>query len=133
MVALTEADRVDSPNRDHAAIDGIELLNRDCYCISLDEVALRRELETDLGARGLFRPLLTPHPRAHALYADKRNLFFKPATGYGGRAAYRGEKLTKRVWEEVLAGNYVAQAFVPPSERIIRDAASPLALKLDQF
>jgi hypothetical protein len=122
--------------------------------------------------------VLTPHPRAHALYADKRNLsvltdaarlhawgvddamvstlvtgiprtrvvnqadadefwsdrrklFFKPATGFGSKAAYRGEKLTKRVWEEVLTGSYVAQAFVPPSQRQIRDAASPLALKLD--
>ena len=122
--------------------------------------------------------VLTPHPRAHALYADKRNLavltepdrlrawgvpaevatilrggiartqrvtpedaarlwsdrrklFFKPARGFGGKAVYRGDKLTRRVWEEVLAGNYVAQSYVPPSERNIRDAASPLALKLD--
>jgi hypothetical protein len=122
--------------------------------------------------------VLTPHPRAHALYADKRNLaaltdtaqlftwrvpestvatllagiarttivapeaadqlwgnrrklFFKPASGFGSKAVYRGDKLTRRVWEEILAGDYVAQAFVPPSERIIRDAASPLALKLD--
>ena len=46
-------------------------------------------------------------------------------------AVYRGDKLTRRVWEEIRAGDYVAQAFVPPSERSIRDAASPLALKLD--
>jgi hypothetical protein len=65
------------------------------------------------------------------LWSDRRNLFFKPATGYGSKAAYRGEKLTKRVWEEIQAGSYVAQAFVPPSQRVIRDAASPLALKLD--
>jgi hypothetical protein len=89
--------------------------------------------------------VLTPHPQAHALYADKRNLailsdpqrlrslgatpaaaecagrrhpptlevhsdnaealwgerrrwFFKPADGFGGRGAYRGEKLTRRAW-----------------------------------
>jgi len=89
--------------------------------------------------------VLTPHPQAHALYADKRNLallsdatrlqslgvpratqdillagiphtevvetrhaerlwrdrrrlFFKPFAGFGGRAAYRGDKLTQRVW-----------------------------------
>jgi len=27
-----------------------------------------------------------------ALWADRRRLFFKPATGYGSRAAYRGDK-----------------------------------------
>jgi len=119
--------------------------------------------------------VITPHPRAHALYADKRNLsllgspgllrawgvaeadvrtletgiprtqivspenaerlwgerrrlFFKPAAGHGSRAAYRGEKLTHRVWEQIVAGCYVAQTLVPPSERRI---APETALKVD--
>jgi hypothetical protein len=110
--------------------------------------------------------VVTPHPRAHALFADKRNLtvlgdaerlrrwgldpsviaalsrgiartelvspdaadrlwnrrrklFFKPAVGYGSKAAYRGDKITRRVWEEVLGGDYVAQEFVPPGVRRI--------------
>jgi hypothetical protein len=110
--------------------------------------------------------VLTPHPQAHALYADKRNLallsddrqlqtlgvpaasrdillagipatervdpvhaerlwserrrlFFKPAMGFGSRAAYRGDKLTRRVWQEILAGDYVAQAIVAPGERVV--------------
>lgn len=122
--------------------------------------------------------VLTPHPRAHAVYADKRNLalltdedflaglgvdaaaramllggiprtrlarredvqdlwarrkqlFFKPASGFGSRAAYRGEKLTKRVFEEALEGGYVAQALVPPSERIVDVAGQRIGLKLD--
>ncbi len=105
---------------------------------------------------------LTPHPHAHALYADKRNmtllgdetllaelgvpeatrkilesaipptrsvtaenaenlwrerrqLYFKPARGYGSKGVYGGEKLTKRVWESIRQGNYVAQRLVPPS------------------
>ena len=119
--------------------------------------------------------VITPHPRAHALYADKRNLsllgspgllrawgvaeadvrtletgiprtqivspenaerlwgerrrlFFKPAAGHGSRAAYRGEKLTHRVWEQIVAGCYVAQTLVLPSERRI---APETALKVD--
>ena len=122
--------------------------------------------------------VLTPHPRVHALYANKRNLavlsdpgrlrsfgvsdeiartllggiprteivdaadaerlwsqrrklFFKPAAGFGSRAAYRGDKLTKRVWEQILAGDYVAQALVPPGERLIADQQAPHALKFD--
>jgi hypothetical protein len=119
--------------------------------------------------------VVTPHPRAHALYADKRNLallsdadalravgarpqavetlvagiartrivhphdlerlwqerrrlFFKPAAGFGGRAAYRGDKVTKRVWGEIGAGGYVAQDYVSPSER---STAPGVAMKLD--
>jgi hypothetical protein len=114
--------------------------------------------------------VLTPHPQAHALYADKRNLallsdanrlqalgvpratqdlllasiphteivdpahaerlwrdrkqlFFKPFAGFGSRAAYRGDKLTQRVWQEILAGDYVAQALVTPGERVISGAS----------
>jgi glutathione synthase/RimK-type ligase-like ATP-grasp enzyme len=122
--------------------------------------------------------VVTPHPRAHALYADKRNLivlsdetalldmgvdaetralllegvahtiavrreeadqlwaarkrlFFKPAAGYGSKAAYRGDKLTRRVFDEILQGDYVAQAFVPPSERRLQVDAEPADFKLD--
>jgi len=122
--------------------------------------------------------VVTPHPRAHALYADKRNLallsdgdalaalgvpeatrdillagiprtepvtperaealwaerrkrFFKPAAGYGSKAAYRGDKLTRRVWGEILAGDYVAQALVPPSERRLEVDGAETDLKLD--
>jgi hypothetical protein len=122
--------------------------------------------------------LVTPHPQAHALYADKRNLvalsddallaswgvdaetrgtlaakiprtelvlaenaddlwarrkqlFFKPAAGYGSKAAYRGDKITKRVFDEVLAGSYIAQALVPPSSRTLKVGEAPVELKLD--
>ena len=122
--------------------------------------------------------VVSPHPRAHALYADKRNLtllcdeaalreagvaddaistllaaiprteimtaanrdalwakrrelFFKPAAGYGSKAAYRGAKLTKRVWDEMAKSTYVAQALVAPSERHVAGTQPATALKAD--
>lgn len=122
--------------------------------------------------------VLTPHPQAHALYADKRNLalltdaeqlqvfgvpektrkillagiphteivdpvnaerlwrerrrlFFKPTAGFGSRAAYRGDKITQRVWQEILAGNYVAQALVAPGGRAIHEDEPTQVLKFD--
>lgn len=123
--------------------------------------------------------ILTPHPRAHALYADKRHLawlsdaaalagfgvaaaerqtlltgvpatrlvtaeradelwaerrqlFFKPAAGFGSRATYRGDKLTRRVWDEIVAGSYVAQRIAAPSERLVAvDGSDTSELKLD--
>lgn len=38
--------------------------------------------------------------------------------GYGAKAAYRGDKLTRRVWDEIVQGDFVAQALVPPSGRM---------------
>lgn len=101
--------------------------------------------------------VLTPHPRAHALHADKRNLvdldvpgvpecravdadlwrsrkrwYFKPAGGHGSRGVYRGAKLTRARWGEVLAaGDYVAQREVPPPRRTVLVEGQPRELKFD--
>ena len=64
------------------------------------------------------------------LWEERRKLFFKPFAGYGSRGAYRGDKLTRRVFEEILGGGYVAQAMVPPGERIAALESQP-RLKFD--
>lgn len=68
---------------------------------------------------------------AEHLWQKRKHLFFKPATGYGSKAAYRGDKITKRVWDEILQGDYVAQQQVPPSERGILVDEQEIALKMD--
>ena len=153
------------------AIDLVYNRLTDFYLEQPDSAALREAYEQQC-------VVLTPHPQAHALYADKRQLalfsdaarlhalgvpeatrqvllenvphtevvkaadgdrlwaarrglFFKPVAGYGSRAAYRGDKLTKRVWEEILAGDYVAQAIMPPGERLIEDEDTAQTMKFD--
>jgi len=68
---------------------------------------------------------------ADELWHQRKQLFFKPAAGFGGRAAYRGDKLTKRVWGEILQGDYVAQDIVIPSERGILVDGHETSLKVD--
>ena len=58
-------------------------------------------------------------------------MFFKPAAGYGSKATYRGDKITKRVWEQMKEGSYVAQALIAPSERRVRSSESLTMLKAD--
>jgi hypothetical protein len=74
--------------------------------------------------------LVTPE-RADELWAQRRQLFFKPVAGFGAKAAYRGDKLTRRVWSEILAGDFVAQALVPPSQRLIEVDGVLADLKFD--
>lgn len=74
--------------------------------------------------------LVTPD-NADALWAERKQLFFKPAGGYGSKAAYRGDKLTRRVWGEIATGNFVAQALVAPGERIVSVNGEPTRLKVD--
>jgi hypothetical protein len=122
--------------------------------------------------------VLTPHPQAHALFADKRNLitlrdpqlhraadlsqaqsdlllshipetrlvlpqdadelwserkqwFFKPIHGYGSKAAYRGDKLTRSTFERILTLDYIAQRIVAPSQRHVLVEGTNVPLKLD--
>lgn len=71
---------------------------------------------------GIPKTLIVSADRADDLWRTRDRFFFKPAGGHGGKAAYRGDKVTRRVWAEILSGDYVAQAFVRPSlRRVIRD------------
>ncbi|MBI2798695.1 MAG: hypothetical protein HYX63_00160 [Gammaproteobacteria bacterium] len=145
----------------------------------LTDFALTEPAQAVLKLAYLAREVVvSPHPRAHALYADKRNLtllcdaeflretgiadeaivtllaaiprteiltaanrdalwatrrelFFKPAAGYGSKAAYRGAKLTRRVWEDMAQSTYVAQALVAPSERQVATTQTATTLKAD--
>ncbi len=69
--------------------------------------------------------------RADEFWKERKHLFFKPACGYGSKATYRGDKITKKVWEDILQGDYVAQEFVPPGERLIEIDGEKVRLKLD--
>jgi hypothetical protein len=55
---------------------------------------------------------------AERLWADRNGLFFKPVAGFGSRGSYRGDKVTRKVFQEILNGEYVAQALVPPGLRL---------------
>ena len=142
----------------------------DFYFESPANQVLKSAYERDLA-------VITPHPRAHALYSNKRNLvllsdaselarlgadraaiellaraipttrevsqgeerwwqdrkhwFFKPQHGFGSRGAYRGDKLTRRVFAHVVGGEYLAQQLTPPSERLRSIDGSREAFKID--
>jgi hypothetical protein len=80
---------------------------------------------------GVPRTFLVTPDNQQLLWAARKKMFFKPAGGYGSKAVYRGDKLTKRVWEEIVRGGYVAQEFAAPSERMIKIDGQPQTRKTD--
>lgn len=64
-------------------------------------------------------------------WAERKQWFFKPVSGYGAKGAYRGDKLTKRVFEEIVVGDYVAQKLAPPGECMATVNGENAALKYD--
>lgn len=77
------------------------------------------------------RTVLVNPDNADALWKSRKDLFFKPTGGHGGKAVYRGDKLTKGVWAEIAGGGYVAQTLVRPSERMIKIDETPQRRKMD--
>ncbi|WP_309604368.1 hypothetical protein [Phenylobacterium sp.] len=75
--------------------------------------------------------VLVTGENADALWATRKQHFFKPAGGHGGKAVYRGDKITRGVWDEVRDGGYIAQRLATPSERRIRIDGEVKSMKLD--
>jgi len=65
-------------------------------------------------------------------WQERKQWFFKPDSGYGGKGAYRGANITRRVFEEIMHGGYVAQRMAAPGERMVcAEGAEPQPLKFD--
>jgi hypothetical protein len=96
----------------------------------LDAWGVTSEDQMVLAAAVPHTRLVTPE-NADQLWTERRRLFFKPFAGYGARGAYRGDKLTRRVWDEIRVGGFVAQQLVPPTERVVDVAGRPERLKFD--
>ncbi len=81
--------------------------------------------------RSVPRTVLVTPETADELWKARKGLFFKPTGGHGGKAVYRGDKVTKGVWAEIERGDYVAQTLVRPSERMIKIDDALQARKMD--
>nr|WP_204263006.1 hypothetical protein [Methylobacterium sp. BTF04] len=79
----------------------------------------------------LLQTTVVSADNADDLWRDRNALFFKPAGGHGSKAAYRGDKVTRKVWEQITAGGYVAQAFAAPGLRRLSEAGEQIELKVD--
>lgn len=107
---------------------------RNLVSLSDPQHALRDALthEENLVLSTIPRTWSVSAKNAADLWLKRRRLFFKPADGFGGRGAYRGSKLTRRVWDEITQLNdcsYVAQEKVQAPSRWV--GVSGKALKYD--
>ncbi len=64
-----------------------------------------------------------------ALWAERRQLFFKPQASFGSRGCYRGDGITKKAFDHVLTHNYVVQPLFV--SKTITHAQLPSPMKFD--
>jgi len=80
---------------------------------------------------GVPRTVIVTRENADQLWRERKALFFKPASGHASKAVYRGDKLTRGVWENILANAYIAQDYAPPGERTIEVDGERVQRKVD--
>ena len=65
------------------------------------------------------------------LWENRKKYFFKPINGYGGKGAYNGKGLTKKVWEYITTNGYIAQETIPANTKIKQIDGKEASFKFD--
>jgi hypothetical protein len=119
-----------TPNpRNHALLADKRNLTVLSHPAALEAIGLAPPMRERL--KGVPRTRLVTAANAEALWQDRNNLFFKPSCGHGSKAVYRGDKLTKGVWREILRGGYVAQALAMPGQLMVELDGALTPRKMD--
>jgi hypothetical protein len=87
--------------------------------------------DADLLRESIPKTVRVTAENASTLWQERRQWFFKPVAGHGSKGVYRGSKLTKKTFAQILESAYIAQAFVPPSERTVLVNGERETLKVD--
>lgn len=53
---------------------------------------------------------------AEEMWSQRKKLFFKPKRAYGSKQSYKGASMSRRVMDDILAGDFIAQEYVPAAE-----------------
>ncbi|MGO4684581.1 hypothetical protein [Hyphomicrobium sp. 2TAF46] len=129
--AYLAGDAVVTPNPwTHALFADKRNLVRLTEVNTLENWGVSRQL-IEIVAKGIPKTVLVTRNRGEELWAWRNHLFFKPASGFGSKAAYRGDKLTRQVWQNILDGTYVAQELVKPSARTVVFDGQHQVMKVD--
>lgn len=81
------------------------------------------------------KSLLAVYDLAHAekdkIWNERKNLFFKPKNAFGSKQVYKGASMSRKVFEEMMNPQYIAQQISPAPELQIKLNNEPQTLKYD--
>lgn len=75
------------------------------------------QTEIDTINKTLLETILVSKDKEEYLWENRKKYFFKPINGFGGRGAYNGKGLTKKVWEYISTHSYIAQETIPANTK----------------
>ena len=65
------------------------------------------------------------------IWSERKNLFFKPKASYGSKQAYKGASVSRKVFDEAFASEFIAQEYIQAKEITVGSESEPLKLKYD--
>lgn len=83
--------------------------------------------------RGMLpRTIHLTKDNAEEIWSSRKNLFFKPKREFGSKKAFRGSSISRKMFDELLGGEMLAQEFIPAPELLIEaDGLAPTTFKYD--
>lgn len=65
------------------------------------------------------------------LWANRKNLFFKPKNAFGSKQSYKGASVSNKVFKELIDQDIIAQEYIPAPERNFETPNGPQDFKFD--
>lgn len=93
-------------------------------------LADRARNDPELARHILAAQHVTPGSAEH-LWEQRRQLVFKPLSGFGSRGVFRGDKLSRQRWPGIVSGGYIAQRYAAPLTRTMPTTAGLVPFKAD--
>lgn len=69
--------------------------------------------------------------QAEDLWTKRKKFFFKPKASFGSKQTYRGEKITRKVFDSILTQDFIAQEFIPAPEKNFPGPQGSIRFKYD--
>lgn len=65
------------------------------------------------------------------IWAQRKTLFLKPKRAFGSKQSYRGSSISRKIFDELVGQEIIAQSFVPPSEQVFQTPEGEQSFKYD--
>lgn len=129
--AYVSGKTVVTPNPYHHALYANK---RNLEVLTDEDLLLQMGIEPSLISKfflNIPKTMMVTEANKEVLWKERKNYFFKTTQGYGSKAVYRGDKITKRVWEHIINSDYIAQELIPPGQRVVMVNDEQVELKAD--
>lgn len=65
------------------------------------------------------------------LWAQRKNLFFKPINSFGSKQTYKGASISRKLFDELPTNDFLAQEYIPAPEKVFQTPAGTDSFKFD--